>query len=351
MSTDAGLTPRIHGAEETLRDLVETTDRHRTAYIEAGPVDGPLLIFIHGHPELGIVWRDQIEHFASAGWRCIAPDMRGYGGSSVHEDVEAYSMREIVEDMAELHDSLGGAPAVWVGHDFGGPVVWQLAATEATRCRAVASMNLPYFPTGFGLESLVPLVDRELYPVERYPLGQFDYIKFYEESPEKAAADRKADVPAFLAMLFSKTPPEAVGTPAFTATVRENGGWFGTADRAPKTPRDPRVMSEEMFDAFVAAFERNGFAGPDSWYRNEAANIGYAEEAPNGGQLTLPVLYMHSRFDVVIDTVNAPLAEPMRAACTDLTEVTFDAGHWLGLESPREVNAAIEQWLAANRLD
>ena len=58
------------------------TARHRTAFIDAGPADGPLIFFIHGWPELGVVWRAQIDHFAALGWHCVAPDMRGYGGSS-----------------------------------------------------------------------------------------------------------------------------------------------------------------------------------------------------------------------------------------------------------------------------
>lgn len=65
------------------------TARHRTAWIEAGPADRPLMIFIHGWPELGIVWRAQVEHLAAAGWRCIAPGMRGYGGSSAPTTMDA----------------------------------------------------------------------------------------------------------------------------------------------------------------------------------------------------------------------------------------------------------------------
>ena len=96
---------------------VITTARHRTAWLEAGPVDGPLMIFIHGWPELGLFWRAQLDHFAAAGWRCVAPDVRGYGGSSVPDSTSAYAARELVLNMVELHDALGSAPAIWVGHD------------------------------------------------------------------------------------------------------------------------------------------------------------------------------------------------------------------------------------------
>ena len=111
----------MNGAVFTERRI--ETARHRTAWIEAGSQSGPLMIFLHGWPELGLVWRRQIEHFADRGWRCIAPDMRGYGGSSRPDSTAAYSVREFVTDMAELHEALGGAPAVWIGHDWGSAVV------------------------------------------------------------------------------------------------------------------------------------------------------------------------------------------------------------------------------------
>ena len=82
------------------------TARHRTAFMEAGPAEGPLMIFIHGWPEIGLLWRAQLQHFAEAGWRCIAPDMRGYGGSSTPTSTAAYALRQTVADMVELHDAL-----------------------------------------------------------------------------------------------------------------------------------------------------------------------------------------------------------------------------------------------------
>lgn len=326
------------------------TARHRTSYLEVGPADGPLFIFVHGWPELGIVWRAQFEHFAAAGWRCVAPDMRGYGASSVPTEVAAYALREVIADLVELHDALGGAPAVWAGHDWGAPAVWAMASHHADRCRGVINLNVPYFPNSFGLAAVVPLVDRTLYPVERYPFGQWDYVQFYADNAAQAAHDFDADVPAFLANLYRSGSPDIVGQPAFTATVRERGGWFGPADRAPKLDRDSAILSAEDFDTLVNALESNGFTGPDNWYLNAEANRAYAGEAPNDGRLTLPVLFLHAAWDVVVDTVNSPLAEPMRAACTDLTEATFEAGHWLAQERRAEVNATIAQWLKAKQL-
>jgi pimeloyl-ACP methyl ester carboxylesterase len=137
--------------------------RHTTSYLEAGPANGPLMIFLHGWPQIGLMWRSQLQAFASEGWRCIAPDMRGYGGSSTPAEAEAYTLNEIVDDMVELHDHLGSDPAIWVGHDWGSPVAGALAAQHAARSRGVVLISVPYFPQSFALPNLLPLVDRQLY--------------------------------------------------------------------------------------------------------------------------------------------------------------------------------------------
>lgn len=338
--------------DTSLRQKLVEAARHRTAFHETGPVDGPLMIFIHGWPGMGVVWRAQLTHFAARGWRCFAPDMRGYGGSSVPAEPSAYALREIVGDMTEFHDALGGPPAVWVGHDWGSAVVWQLAAGERTRvrCRAVVNLNVPYIPTGFALEELVPLVDRQLYPADRYPFGQWDYQQFYRENAAEAARQFEADVPAFLRVGFRRGDPSAVGRPASQAGVRAQGGWFGPAGRPPQMPHDQAILSADDLATMALAFQANGFHGPDSWYLNGDANRALARESPDDGRLTLPVLFLHAAWDVICDTVHSPLAGPMRAACADLTEATFDAGHWLAQERPAEVNTAIERWLTAKRL-
>ncbi len=322
------------------------TARHHTTWLEAGPAAGPLLIFIHGWPELGLVWRAQLTHFAAAGWRCVAPDMRGYGGSAVPTAASAYAVRELVADMVELHDELGGAPAVWVGHDWGSPVVWALAAHHADRCRAVANLCVPYFARGFALPNLLPLVDRDRYPADQYPAGQLDYFLFYREQFAQAAQDFEADVAATIAVLYRTGSPEALTKPALTAAIRAQGGWFGPAHRAPAMPRDEALLSQADYDALVAAFRTTGFRGANAWYLNDAANLNYAAEAPDFGRLRLPVLFFHAEWDTVCDSAHSRLAEPMRADCPDLREVTIPGGHELMLERPAEVNAALGAWLA-----
>ena len=112
-----------------------------------------------------------------------------------------------------------------------------------------------------------------------------------------------------------------------------------------------RQLTEQDLEAYTAALTRNGFFGPDSWYMNHKANGAYARRAPNGGKLTMPVLFLHGAYDVTCETMTSRLAEPMRRDCADLTEVVVPSGHWMAQEQPVAVNAALAKWLATKLPD
>ena len=329
-----------------LTSRVFASSRHTTHYREAGPPGGPLLMFLHGWPGNGLQWRAQMDAFAAEGWHCVAPDMRGYGGSSAPTEIGAYALEEIVADMVELHDHLGGAPAIWAGHDWGSPVAASLAAHHPSRSRGgVVLVSLPYFPGGFALPSLVPLVDRGLYPEERYPDGQWDYYRFYETHFETSVRDLEADVPATLASLYRPGNPTAAGQLSPSASVTRNGGRYGDAHRAPPTPPDPSLWPPGDFDALVEAFRTTGFRPASAWYRHDAANIAYARRALDGGRLRAPVLYVNGDRDLICDIHRSRLGDPMRASCEDLTVASLPSGHWLPLEHKTELVESMRAWL------
>jgi pimeloyl-ACP methyl ester carboxylesterase len=330
----------------TVVEGIVKTARHKTFFLACGAQDGPLIVFVHGWPELSISWRHQLPCIAGLGFQTVAPDMRGYGRSSVYSRHEDYALEHIVKDMLELLDALGREKAVWVGHDWGSPVVWSLASHHPDRCFGVANLCVPYFAKGFTPRTLVPYVDRAVYPEARYPVGQWDYQLFYEESFDKASATFEADVRNTVKALFRKGNPGGKGKPSRTAEVRADGGWFGGAGRAPDVPMDTDVLTEEDFHKYVAALESNGFFGPDSWYMNAERNLEYATKAASGGKLVLPVLFLHGEYDYTCETVTSRLAEPMRQDCRNLTEVIVPSGHWMAQEKPRAVNAALAKWLA-----
>jgi pimeloyl-ACP methyl ester carboxylesterase len=329
-----------------MREQTLTTPRHRTFYLDTGPEDGPLLVFVHGWPELSRSWRHQLPCFASLGFRAIAPDMRGYGRSSTDPRHEDYALEHIVHDLLELIDSLGRDRAVWVGHDWGSPVVWSVASHHPDRCHGVANLCVPYLSEGFAPRTLIPLVDRSLYPESEFPAGQWDYQFFYQESFDQARATFEANIEGTVKALFRKGNPSGKGKPSRTATIRRDRGWFGGTGKAPDVPMDTDLLTEEDLRAYVAALEGAGFFGPDSWYMNAERNLEYATKAKDGGRLSLPVLFLHGAYDFTCETIDSRLAEPMRRDCRNLTEVVVPSGHWMAQERPRMVNAEIAKWLA-----
>jgi pimeloyl-ACP methyl ester carboxylesterase len=285
--------------------------------------------------------------FAALGFRCLAPDMRGYGRSSVYPRHEDYALEHTVRDMTDLLDALGRDKAVWVGHDWGSPVVWSLASHHPDRCFGIVNLCVPYLPEGFAPAKTIPLVDRRVYPEAEFPAGQWEYQLFYEESFDTARVAFEASVPDTVKALFRKGNPAAKGQPSRTALVRRDGGWFGGAGRAPAIPMDADVLTKADLSGYVAALQRSGFFGPDSWYMNHTRNIAFAQRATNNGRISIPVLFLHGAYDYTCESIDSRLAEPMRASCTDLTEVVVQSGHWMAQEKPVAVNAALARFLAA----
>ena len=321
-------------------------ERHRTFYLAAGSPDARPIVFVHGWPELSISWRHQLPCFADLGFRAVAPDMRGYGRSGVYRRHEDYALQHIVRDMIDLLDALGRDKAIWVGHDWGSPVVWPLASHHPERCFGVANLCVPYFAKGFAPETMLPLIDRSVYPEAEYPAGQWDYQLFYEESFDKASAAFEANVANTVKALFRKGNPRGKGKPSRTAVVRREGGWFGGAGQAPDLPMDTDLLTQNDFETYVTALQSNGFFGPDSWYMNREHNLDFASRAKNAGLLTMPVLFLHGEYDYTCETVTSRLAEPMRQDVKNLTEMTVASGHWMAQEKPAVVNAALAKWLA-----
>lgn len=334
--------------------LTENTFTHsgdkKTFYWSAGPTDGPLIIFIHGWPANGETWKPQLLALAALGFRTVAPDCRGYGRSSVPNasNRRDYALAEHVADMRALLAHLQRRKALWIGHDWGAGLVWGFAAHHPELCVAVSCLAVPYRAVEKGIESLVALSNRDIYPADQFPLAQWDYQGFHEEEPERSARLLEKDVANTVKLLYSPGDPAVYGKPAFTALMRKTGGWFGGLDSAPETPFETSLLAHDkgMYERLVAEFERNGFEGPNAYYLNHDVNQVYSKEVPNDGYLHFPVLFIEAKWDTICDTALSRLGEPMREYCKNLTEVSIEAGHWVALEKPQETNAAIVRWIA-----
>jgi pimeloyl-ACP methyl ester carboxylesterase len=251
--------------------------------------------------------------------------------------------------MLDLLDHLGVERALWVGHDWGAPVAWSMARHYPGRCHGVANLCIPYATLEKGLDHTITLVDRDIYPEDEYPAGQWEYMRFYEESFPEATAPMDANPANFARAIFRKGSPEGMGQPSGTAMVRKTGGWLGGATEAPEVPRDDDVISEAELGVYSEGLTRNGFFGPNSWYMNHESNAAFWDSSAEKTELEMPVLFLAARYDYTCESVSSRMADPMRELCSNLTEEIIDSGHWMAQEKPFEVNRAFARWLV-NRL-
>ena len=341
--------PVIMSASTSIQNRTFTTTAQKPyTYLTTGHSTGPLLIFLHGWPCVALTWKRQLLSLSTLGFYCVAPDMPGYGGTWTSTDSSDFALEKIVPDLLELLEHLGRKEAVWIGHDWGCGPLYALASHHPDVCRAIVGISVPYRTIEFGLEALIETVDRDLYPEDEFPNGQWDYQVFYEQDPKATDKQFESDVARYLKVLFSRGSAAAGKAQAPTSAVTKHKGWFGgPAAELPDVPLEKTVLDQEIFDAMVASVEKNGWHGATAWYLNHAANRQYTvEKSVNEGKLEMPVLFVHTEYDSVCQTVyNPKIMKEMRQSCRNLTEFVIKTGHSGQLECPEMVNSGIVEWV------
>ncbi len=309
------------------------TDRLNQQVLEAG--DGPLVLLVHGFPELSISWRAQVEALAAAGYHAVAPDMRGYGGTEKPAEREAYSILHLVDDMVDLVRALGEDRCVVVGHDWGAAVAWHCALMRPNLFTAVAALSVPFQPRrpkGPPTAAMTALS-------KRAGLGEL-YISRFQADDAHEAFD--ADPAVALRKMFhaydGATPPERQST----GFLREGESLI---DSIPDDAPPPPWMSEAHFAEYVAAFAAGGFRAPLDWYR--CLDLNWAQTAwLQDARIRVPAAFMVGERDPV-----RHYAGPHEAAMKDwipdlrVQRVLPGAGHWIQQERPDEVNAFLLDFL------
>jgi pimeloyl-ACP methyl ester carboxylesterase len=264
---------------------------------------GDPVVFIHGFPELAYSWRHQIPVLAGAGFRAIAYDQRGYGGSSKPGNVEAYGLTHLVADVVGLLDTLGIERATLVGHDWGSIVVWTAALTHPERVERVVSLNVPYRGWCAGF----PTIDF----IREHLADRFGYVlSFQEESVTEAA--------------FSEDPD------TWLRTI-----FMGVAG-------DKDFMGDDEFAVYRDSFVEGGLFGPLGPYRNIDANAAATEHLANE-PITQPTLMITADRDPILPPSSA---EGMERWVPDLTVVGIEhSGHWTQQEQPDHVNSILLDYL------
>ena len=278
--------------------------------------EGPLVVMCHGFPELAYSWRKQVPALVAAGYRVVTPDMRGFGQSSAPPEVEAYDVVSLCGDMCGLLDHLEQESAIFVGHDWGASLVWQLAVMEPERVSAVAGLSVPFVPRA----PAAPI------PIMRRHLGEDFYIVWIQQ-PGVADAALGANVRRTLTTSRVWTP-----------------SW---AEEEEHETERPSWLSEQELAVYVEAFERTGFTGGLNWYRNIDRNWELSADVAER-HVQAPAMFLTGELDPVRKFMPA---DAMRDWVDDLrTEIVVPgAGHWVQQQAPEAVNAALLDFLGQLR--
>ena len=278
--------------------------------VDEGPRDAPVLIFLHGFPESHRTWRHQIAHFSN-NFRCIAPDQRGYRGSSKPREVSDYTPDKLVGDIFLLADALGVEHFTVIGHDWGGAIAWGVALMGQMNGRVTRAVvaNAPH-PAIF---------QRLLYtnPVQR---EASQYMRGFRD-PANDALVRKHGLGALLMQEIRWDAPD-------------------------------KMEPEERARLLAEWQDRDAAFAMLNWYRASPIVIPAPDapyELPEGWTppplppLTIPTLVIWALNDIALPPENL---EGLDEAVKDLTVVEVpDCGHFVPWEAPGAVNAAMDDFL------
>lgn len=287
------------------------------------------VVFSHGFPELGYSWRYQLPALASAGYRVVAPDQRGYGASDAPEGITAYDLGALCSDLDSLCEALGVERAIFVGHDWGGAVAWGMPALQPARVAGVVGVCTPFmqFPTTEFLSMLVGgEIDRQ-------------YMLWFQEPGVAEAAMEPHISDLFHKVMRGGMSPEDAMARAFADGKLDMNPFRDLAGM--ESSFDP-IVSEAEIQHYVDVFNTTGLRGGINWYRNLDRN---AELYSSVGKLDpgVPCLMLCAEWDPVLSPA---LAANMPNQIADLEMHTIPkAGHWVQQETPEPLNELLVDWL------
>lgn len=305
----------------------------RLRLVEAG--QGPLVILVHGWPESWYSWRHQLMPLAEAGYHVVAPDMRGYGGTSIPQAIEDYDIVQLTADVAGIVGALGEETAIVIGHDWGAPIAWQSALLYPDVFTAVVGMSVIYG----GRPETRP--ERSL---RQDPDEEFFYISYFQE-PGVAEAEFDADPEALISRLYTSRSP---GTPTeFPEVIDPRASAGGWLKRLGEPIRLPDWLSEEDLNYYTSEFSRAGFVGGINYYRNGSRNWDLTPELA-GAKIIQPALFLAGDLDIVNrGATKLELETRARPHFEDLREVILlpGVGHRVQQQAPVQTNAILIEFL------
>jgi pimeloyl-ACP methyl ester carboxylesterase len=309
----------------------------RMHYVEEG--QGPLVILLHGFPYLWYLWRRQIPALAAAGYRVVAPDLRGFGQSDRPDAVEAYDVSQAVGDMVGLVKALGETSAVIVGHDLGAWVAQAATMLRPDLFRAVVMLNTPVPPRG----KIRPTVG-----LREMARGKVYHHLYFQErgKPDRELA---SDTRKTLRSVYYSVSGSAVGAERWRLFIEPGEPILN----AFTDPRDlPSWLSAQAIDYYVGEYTRTGFTGALNYYRNRDRDWEITSFL-DGAVLRQPSLFIGGAADPAFDAVPIrSLYDQLEAHLPGLWKKVLlpGVGHSAAEEEPGKVNELLLGFLEHARI-
>ena len=273
------------------------TNGVRLHYVAQG--EGPLVVLLHGFPEHWYSWRHQIAPLAQAGFRVVAPDMRGYNLSDKPRG--GYDIKNLTKDVRGLIRALGERSATVVGHDWGGVIALQFPLDYPQACNRLIVMNAPLIRSWYW--------GRRNYPNNRYALLM--------QAPGLAERRMWSDIDATTAQVFRAVAADSV------------------------------AFSNDDIATFAAALKQPGaLSAAMKYYRSIYWPDWFLTWPDRNQRITCPTQFIWGRDD---PAVRLPFMEEAAQQVDDLRTVLIDnAGHWVQQEQPSQVTTAMLDFLTSN---
>ncbi|XP_058738513.1 uncharacterized protein LOC131610561 [Vicia villosa] len=245
--------------------------------------EGPVVLFLHGFPELWYSWRHQIAALGSLGYRAVAPDLRGYGDTDAPASISSYTAFHMVGDLIALIDLLGAEQVYLVAHDWGATLGWYLCMFRPDRIKAYVCLSIA-FPRR---NPKIKIMD-----YRRATFGDDYYMSRFQEPGKMEAEMAEVGTEYVLKNLLTT---RQTGPPILPK------GKYGTGFN-PNTPDTlPSWLTEDDLAYYVSKFEKTGFTGGLNYYRNLNAN--WELTAPwTGIKIKVPVKFIIGEEDFVYTT-------------------------------------------------
>ncbi|MBA0637393.1 hypothetical protein Godav_005429 [Gossypium davidsonii] len=287
--------------------------------------EGPVILFLHGFPELWYSWRHQILALSSMGYRAVAPDLRGYGDSDAPDSVESYTCFHVIGDLVELINVVDPdeGKVFVVGHDWGAILGWYLCMFRPDKVKALVNLSVPFLrshpenkPIGFW---------RSYY-------GSDHYISRFQEYGEIEGEFAEIGVERVLKGYLSDFPVLLPKGKLFKRPIDEENTL-------------PCWLSEEEANYYVTKFQKTGFTGPLNFYRNLNRNWELLKPWV-GSKIKTPAKFIMGDKDLVYGVPgmkdyihNGGFQEDVPSL--QQVVVMEGVGHFINMEKPDEINQYI----------